>query len=80
MQRFGKSNLPPEFVQRLRFAFSGSSSAQRSQQSPRILWRSQKMRNLYEAGELIGGNHRNRFVTPSAHDHNFMVIRHAIKH
>jgi hypothetical protein len=38
------------------------------------------MRGLYEAGELIGGNHRNRFVTSSAHDHNFMVIRHAIKH
>lgn len=38
------------------------------------------MRGLHEAGEFIGGNHGNRLVSPSAHDHNFMVIRHAIKH
>ncbi len=38
------------------------------------------MRRLDEAGKFIGGNHRNRFVALSAHDHNFMVIRDAIKH
>jgi hypothetical protein len=35
---------------------------------------------LHQPGQLIGRNHRYLFVAFAAHDYNFMVIGHAVKH
>jgi len=38
------------------------------------------MRSFYEASQFIGGNHGDPLVALPAHDHNFMVIGHAVEH
>src|SRR5271169_1162561 len=75
-----KPHLPPQSLDRTRFAFALFGTAQRCQEPFRIGWRAEQVCGLHQARQFIGRNQRNISCAAAADDDDFAIVGYLVEH